>query len=77
LENKILFYSSLGYKNIAIAGGLGPSSLSSYHELKCFNISLDAETKLKRNGRLDPVKAKQYIMECLSYNDALLNDQVG
>ncbi len=77
LQSKILFYSSLGYKNIAIAGGLGPNSLSSYHDLKLFNISLDAETKLKKNGKLDSSKVQRYLTECLSSNEASLEDQVG
>lgn len=56
--------------DIAIYGGFGPDTLNIYFELKehyKINLSIDAETKLKSNGKLDLEKVKSYLDKLISH----------
>ncbi len=77
LESNVRFYSGLGYQNIAIAGGFGPNSLEAYDRLKNLGVSVDAETKLLSDGKIDRAKVFSYLEECLSFEDIDFEDQVG
>lgn len=59
----------VGINDIAVYGGFGPDSLETYFSL-CnhykINFSIDAESSLKTNNRLDVEKVKQYLSELMS-----------
>jgi hypothetical protein len=65
--NKLL---SAGISDIAIYGGFGPDSLDMYFDLKRhykINFSIDAETKLKTNQKLDLEKVKMYLNKLINH----------
>ena len=73
LMNKINKLLEKGISDIAIYGGFGPDALNTYFELKehyKINFSVDAETKLKTNQKLDLEKVKKYLHQLIKYNSA-------
>ncbi|MFA5871768.1 MAG: GTP cyclohydrolase II [Parcubacteria group bacterium] len=57
-----------GINDIALAGGFGPDNLRAYLEAKDYfkiNFSIDAETGLKTNRKLDMKKVKKYLTKLL------------
>lgn len=60
----------LGINDIAVYGGFGPGSLETYFDL-CnhykINFSIDAESRLKTDGRLDTKKVRQYLSKLMSH----------
>ena len=72
LKRKIDILLSYGLNNIAIFGGFGSNDLSNYFELRRYyriNFSIDAETKLKTNGKIDLEKTKLYLFQLLRFDD--------
>ncbi len=68
LTKKIDILIAYGLNNIALCGGFGPDNLNIYFEIKRyyrFNFSIDAETNLKTNGKIDSKKNKIYIHQLL------------
>ncbi len=62
---------SKNINDIAIYGGFGADSLNLYFDIKehyKFNLSIDAETKLKSNGQLDLAKVKDYLEKLISHS---------
>jgi 3,4-dihydroxy 2-butanone 4-phosphate synthase/GTP cyclohydrolase II len=60
---------AVGLNDIALAGGFGPDFLTPYSELKEYfkiNFSIDAETHLRTDGKLDIKKVKLYLQKLLS-----------
>jgi len=58
--------------NIAVLGGFGPNELETYFKLKRYykiNFSIDAETKLKTNNRIDLEKIKLYLFQLMHFAD--------
>jgi GTP cyclohydrolase II len=59
-----------GINDIALCGGFGPGKLQTYFSLRNYykiNFSVDAESNLRTNGKLDLRKVKKYLSELLSY----------
>jgi 3,4-dihydroxy 2-butanone 4-phosphate synthase/GTP cyclohydrolase II len=70
LVNKINKLLERGISDIAIYGGFGPDSLDNYFSLKehyKINFSVDAETKLKTNQKLDLEKVKHYLTQLITH----------
>ena len=70
LMNKINKLLEKGISDIAIYGGFGPDSLDIYFDLKKhykINFSIDAETKLKTNQKLDLEKVKHYLTQLINH----------
>jgi GTP cyclohydrolase II len=58
-----------GTNDIGLAGGFGPDNLQSYLELKNYykiNFSIEAETYLHTNGKLNMRKVKRYLDQLLN-----------
>lgn len=71
LMDKINRLLSKGINDIAIYGGFGPNNLSLYFDLKetyKINFSIDAESSLKTDDRLDTVKVKNYLAKLIKYS---------
>ena len=67
---KINILLDKGISDIAIYGGFGPDSLNTYFALKehyKINFSIDAETKLKTNQKLDLEKVKHYLTQLITH----------
>lgn len=63
-EKKITLCLNNGINDIGIAGGFGPDNLETFHHLKNYfkiNFSVDAETKLQKNGKLDSELVNLYL----------------
>ena len=63
-QEKILKLISLGLSRVSVAGGYGPDNVSHIHDLEDYfkiPISVDAESKLRTDGRLDPIKVREYL----------------
>ncbi len=72
LMKKINVLLDYGINNIAILGGFGPNELDSYFKLRRYykiNFSIDAETKLKTNGKIDIDKIKLYLFQLIRFDD--------
>ncbi|HVW71629.1 MAG TPA: GTP cyclohydrolase II [Candidatus Paceibacterota bacterium] len=72
LQKKIDTLLSYGLNDIAIFGGFGPDDLDTYFELRRhyrINFSIDAETKLSTDGKLDIEKTKLYLSQLLRFDD--------
>jgi GTP cyclohydrolase II len=72
LMKKIDVLLSYGLNDIAIFGGFGPDDLNTYFELRRFykiNFSVDAETRLKTNGKIDLEKTKRYLTQLIRFDD--------
>ncbi len=68
LKKKIDLLLSYGLNDIILCGGFGPDELESYFTLKRhykINFSIDAETKLKTNKRIDIEKIKTYLFQLI------------
>lgn len=71
LTNKIDACIKRGVTDIAVFGGFGPGGLDTYFRLRdhyAFNISIDAETHLKSEQKIDLSKIKRYLSELLDYS---------
>lgn len=70
IRNKIDRLLAVGINDIAICGGYGPGTLDTYFDA-CkhykINFSIDAETRLKTNGKIDMEKVKQYLSELMDH----------
>lgn len=67
--DKLLHY---GLNDIAVCGGFGPDELDTYFSLRRyyrFNLSIDAESKLKTNGRVDLEKTMLYLYQLTRFDD--------
>jgi len=63
-EKKITLCLNNGINDIGIAGGFGPDNLETFHHLKNYfkiNFSIDAETRLSTNGKLDSKLVNSYL----------------
>lgn len=71
IRNKIDRLLAVGINDIALCGGYGPGSLDTYFDA-CkhykINFSIDAETRLKTNDKIDIEKVKQYLTELMSHS---------
>jgi GTP cyclohydrolase II len=64
LEKKITICLNNGINDIGVAGGFGPNNLETFQHLKNYfkiNFSIDAETRLKTNGKLNLALANSYL----------------
>lgn len=71
-KEKIDILLSYGLNNIALCGGFGPNELQGYFDLKRYyriNFSIDAETKLKTQGKFDLKKIKLYLNQLICFNE--------
>lgn len=71
-EKKITLCLNNGVNDIGIAGGFGPHNLNMFHQLKSYfkiNLSIDAETKLKKNGKLNSSLVNIYLDRLLHPKD--------
>lgn len=62
----------LGLNNIILCGGFGPDKLTTYFHLRRYyriNFSIDAETNLKNNGKVDIEKIKLYLHQLIRFDD--------
>jgi len=58
-----------GINNIGLAGGFGPETVDVFLALRNYyqiNFSIDAESNLRRNGKLDISKVKKYLNKLLT-----------
>lgn len=63
-EKKISLCLNNGINNIGLAGGFGPNNLQTYFQLKNYfkiNFSVDAETNLKMNGKINSELVNSYL----------------
>lgn len=63
-EKKITLCLNNGINDIGIAGGFGPDNLETFFSLKNYfkiNFSIDAETKLHKNGKLNSELVNDYL----------------
>ena len=64
IRERILQLVSRGLSRIAVAGGYSAENAADIHELEDYfklPISVDAEAKLRTNGRFDRLKAQKYL----------------
>lgn len=69
---KIDILLSYGLNDIFLCGGFGPDFLESYFELRRYyriNLSIDAESNLKTNGKVDVEKVKLYLEQLIRFDD--------
>lgn len=67
---------SYGFNDISLCGGFGPDELDTYFELRRYyrvNFSIDAETKLKKKGKIDIEKIKLYLSQLIRFDDPNLS----
>lgn len=72
LMKKIDILLSYGFNDIALCGGFGPDALDTYFEIRRyyrFNFSIDAETNLKTDGKIDNHKVKIYLSQLIRFDD--------
>jgi GTP cyclohydrolase II len=72
LMKKIDELLKYGLNDIAIFGGFGSDDLDTYFELRRFykiNFSIDAESKLKTNGKINLSKTKRYLQQLIRFDD--------
>lgn len=72
LMRKIDILLKYGLNDIAIFGGFGSDDLDTYFKLKRFykiNFSIDAESGLKTNGKVDINKTKRYLQQLIRSDD--------
>ena len=77
LMKKIDKLLNFGLNNISLAGGFGPDELDRYFYLRRYykiNFSIDAETKLKTNGKVDIKKVKRYLLQLIRFDDPKQNE---
>lgn len=69
---KIDILLAYGLSNITLCGGFGPDQLERYFEIRRYyriNFSIDAETNLKTDGRVDTEKVKLYLLQLIRFDD--------
>jgi GTP cyclohydrolase II len=67
-EKKITLCLNNGINDIGVAGGFGPDNLETFFSLKNYfkiNFSIDAETKLHKNGKLNNELVSVYLDQLL------------
>lgn len=72
LMKKIDTLLGYGINTIALCGGFGPDELDRYFDLRRYyriNFSIDAETKLKTNGKVNIEKTKLYLLQLIRFDD--------
>ena len=72
LMKKIDILLAYGLNDIALCGGFGPNELDTYFEIRRyyrFNFSIDAETNLKTDGKIDNHKVKLYLSQLIRFDD--------
>ena len=72
MMKKINILLSYGLNNIVLCGGFGPDQLHTYFEARRyyrFNFSIDAESNLKTNGKIDTCKIKHYLTQLIRFDD--------
>ena len=72
LMKKIDILLTYGINDIALCGGFGPDELDTYFEIRRyyrFNFSIDAETNLKTDGKIDNHKIKLYLSQLIRFDD--------
>jgi len=72
LMKKIDVLLKYWHNNITLCGGFGPGYLDIFFEIKNhykINFSIDAESKLKSNGKIDVQKVKSYLNELLFFSN--------
>jgi GTP cyclohydrolase II len=72
LMKKIDLLLKYGLNDIAIFGGFGSDDLDTYFELRRFykiNFSIDAESRLKTDGKIDLKKTKRYLQQLIRFDD--------
>lgn|GEM_PF-121670 len=72
LMKKIDVLLSYDLNDIAICGGFGPDELDTYFEIRRyyrFNFSIDAETNLKKDGKINVDKVKIYLLQLIRFDD--------
>jgi GTP cyclohydrolase II len=71
-KKKIDILLAYGLNDIALCGGFGPHDLDRYFELRRYyrvNFSIDAETNLKTEGKVDLEKIKLYLLQLIRFDD--------
>lgn len=72
LRKKLDFLLTHNLERIALLGGFGPDELDSYfslsREYKRY-FSIDAETKLKTQGKFDMEKTKKYLNQLIEFSE--------
>lgn len=61
-----------GLNDIILCGGFGPDELETYFELRRYyriNFSIDAETNLKTDGKVDKERVKLYLNQLIRFDD--------
>jgi len=74
LIKKVGILLDLGLNRIALYGGFGPNALETFFSLRNYyhlNFSIDAETKLKNNGKVDIQKTKKFLAQLLGFDHEL------
>ncbi len=67
--NTLLDY---GLNDIVLCGGFGPDDLDTYFEMRNYyrvNFSIDAETNLKTEGKIDMEKIKLYLLQLIRFDE--------
>lgn len=72
LMKKIDILLGYGLNEITLCGGFGPDKLDTYFEIRRyyrFNFSIDAESNLKTDGKIDAHKVKLYLSQLIRFDD--------
>jgi GTP cyclohydrolase II len=72
IRSRIDSLLSYGLNNIVLCGGFGPDELDVYFAIRRYyriNFSIDAETKLKTDGKVDLEKIKLYLLQIMRFDD--------
>ncbi len=72
LMKKIDILLAYGLNDIVLCGGFGPDELDTYFAIRRyyrFNFSIDAQTKLKTEGKIDINKVKFYLLQLIRFVD--------
>ncbi len=72
LMKKIDILLAYGLNDIALCGGFGPDELDTYFAIRRyyrFNFSIDAETNLKTDGKIDNQKVRLYLSQLIRFDD--------
>ncbi len=74
LIKKVGILLEFGLNRIALYGGFGPNELETFFSMRNYfhlNFSIDAETKLKTNGKVDIQKTKKFLTQLLGFDHEL------
>jgi GTP cyclohydrolase II len=72
LTSKIDSLLALGLNDIFLCGGFGPDNLDAYFKMRRhyrINFSIDAESRLKTDKKLDVEKVKLYLLQLIRFDD--------